>query len=427
MKRSTLPRPDVPLHATTIGVPIAAPTILAPAAASKLVPAQSMGAPKIWVYRYLHPFTRWRLSIATHAEPGSGKLSLGGFRIAPHERTSLPGFDSDREAVALAIGMEEKVTWSRLIGVGGPLARRDMGRLVGGKCVLHPTPDARVGQPRDAELLNFAVSCFRDVEARAGFRLITGQDMGHGMMFDGHTHSLRYLNTRFDGCVVADTSKPTGEGNFHVLVGMLLAFGVPIERATVGLIGCGNIGMHLVERLREQGTTILALESNASRRAEVAALGIEVSPAEEKLAFLRRPMDAVAVNASGGSLDEPAIAAMAANARLKVVCGAENLVMADHAAGSDALRGARKAYCPTALGGMMGYLTAVEEYLARLEREPFDVQSMLVAAGLLERRAYEATTRVISRDFTVSVADAVRALSGEGTVQVHGRADSSEL
>ncbi len=416
MKRSTLRRPDVPLHASTIGVPIAAPTILEPAAASTLVPAHSMGAPKLWVYRYLHPFTRWRLSIATHAEPGSGKLSLGGFRIAPNERTSVPGFDTDREAVALAIGMEETVTWSRLLGVGGPLARRDMSRLVGGKCVLHPTPDARVGQPRDAELLNFAVACFKDLEARAGFRLITGQDLGHGMMFDGHADSLRYLNTRFDGCVVADTSKPTGEGNFHVLVGMLLAFGVPIERATVGLIGCGNIGMLLVERLREQGTTILALESNAARRAEVGALGIEVWPSEEKVAFLRRPMDAVVVNASGGTLDAPGIAAIAANARLTVVCGAENLVMADHAAGSDALRGAKKAYCPTALGGMMGYLTAVEEYCSRLERVKFDMQSMMEAAGLLERPAYEATRRVISGGFTASFEDEVRAVSGEGTV-----------
>ena len=406
----------MPLHASTIGVPLGAPTILEPAAATKLVPGRPTGAPNVWVYRYLHPFTRWRLSIATHAEPGSGKLSLGGFRIAPQERTSMPGFDSDREAVGLAIGMEEKVVWSRLIGVGGPLARRDMSRLVGGKCVLHPTPDARVGQPRDAELLNFAVACFKDLEARAGFRLITGQDLGHGMMFDGHTTSLRYLNARFDGCVVADTSKPTGEGNFHVLAGMLRAFDCQLDGATVGLIGCGNIGMHLVAKLRERGATILALESDPTRRAEVAALGIEVWPAEEKVAFLRTRMDAVAVNASGGTLDAPAIEAIAANERLKVVCGSENLVMPDHATGSDALRAARKVYCPTELGGMMGYQTAVEEYLSRLERVTFDVQSMMEAAALLERPAYEATRRVISGGFTASFEDEVRTVSRERTV-----------
>ena len=92
-------------------------------------------------------------------------------------------------------------------------------------------------------------------------------------------------------------------------------------------------------------------------------------------------MDAVVANAAGGSLDERAVALIAANARVQVVCGSENLVMPDHAAGSEALRAARKAYCPTELGGMMGYLTAVEEYLAGAEGTPFDVGTLLEASG----------------------------------------------
>jgi hypothetical protein len=394
-----------------VGVPIGAPTILEPAAAAKLAPDLSSDAPRIWVYRYVHPFTRWRLSIATHAEPGSQKLSLGGFRIAPQERTSSPGFDSDREAVGLAIGMEEKVQWSRLLGIGGPLAQREIGRIVGGKCVLHPTPEARVGNPRDAELLDFAVSCFKDVEARGGFRLTTGQDLGHGLMFDGRTQSLQYLNARFKGSVVADTSKPTGEGNYHVLAGMLRAFDVPLERATVGLIGCGNIGMHLVGKLRAHGTTLLALESSDARRAELAALGIDALPPAQKEEFLRRPMDAVAVNASGGSLDPRAVELIGGNARLRVVCGSENLVMPDHAAGSEALRAAAKAYAPTELGGMMGYLTAVEEYLARVEGVPFDVATLLEAARKLDGAAFAAAQYAIERNFAVSFEEAVRAVA----------------
>jgi hypothetical protein len=399
----------VPVHTSSVGVPIGAPTILEPAAAAKLAPDLSSGAPRLWVYRYVHPFTRWRLSIATHAEPGSQKLSLGGFRIAPEERTSSPGFDSDREAVGLAIGMEEKVQWSRLLGVGGPLAQREIGRIVGGKCVLHPTPEARVGQPRDAELLDFAVSCFKDVEARGGFRLTTGQDLGHGVMFDGRTQSLQYLNARFKGSVVADTSKPTGEGNYHVLAGMLRAFDVPLERATVGLIGCGNIGMHLLAKLRAHGTTVLALESSDARRAELGALGVEVLAPAQKEEFLRRPMDAVAVNAAGGSLDPRAVALISENARLRVVCGSENLVMPDHAAGSEALRAAGKAYAPTELGGMMGYLTAVEEYLARVEGVPFDVATLLEASTKLEPAAHAAAQYAIERDFAVSFEEAMRA------------------
>ena len=390
---------------------VAAPTVIEPADAGRLVPElRSTEHPKVWVYRYEHPTTGWRLSIATHAEPGSNKLSLGGFRIAPEARTSTPGFDSDKEAIGLAIGMEEKVYWSRLIHVGGPLALRDKGRIVGGKCVLHPTPDSRVGQPRDFEMLDFAIDCFKDVEGRYGFCLTTGQDLGHGLMSDRRTQSLQYLNARFKGSVVADTSKPTGEGNFHVLEGMLRGMEIPLERATVGLIGCGNIGMHVIGRLRRTGATMLAVEANAKRRAEVAALGIEAFEPSQKDDFLRHPMDALIVNAAGGSLEPHAVSIIASNDRLSVVCGSENLVMPDHAAGSEALRRARKAYAPTELGGMMGYLTAVEEFLAAVEGVPFDVQTLFDASRRLETASYEAVRYQRERDYAVSFEDAMRAV-----------------
>lgn len=390
---------------------IAAPTVIEPAEAASLVPElRTSEHPKVWVYRYEHPSAGWRLSIATHAEPGSNSLSLGGFRVAPEARTSTPGFDTDVEAIGLAIGMEEKVYWSRLIHVGGPLALRDRGRIVGGKCVLHPTPDSRVGQARDFEMLDFAIACFKDVEARYGFCLTTGQDLGHGTMSDGRTQSLEYLNERFAGSVVADTSKPTGEGNFHVLVGMLRGMDIRVGDAAVGLIGCGNIGMHVIGKLRETGATMLAVESNDKRRAEVAALGVEMFDPSHKSEFLRKPIDALVVNAAGGSLDPHAVAIIASNERLRVVCGSENLVMPDHAAGSEALRRARKAYAPTELGGMMGYLTAVEEYLASVEGVSFDVQALYEASRRLETASYEAVRSQRARDYAVSFEDAMRAV-----------------
>ncbi|MFI5256090.1 MAG: hypothetical protein ACHQRK_02440 [Gemmatimonadales bacterium] len=395
-----------------------APAMIDPAAAARLVPALAATANSgVRVYRYTHPSTGWRLSIATHAEPGSQKLSLGGFRIAPEERTSVPGFDSDREAIGLAIGMEEKVYWSRLIGVGGPLAQRDRHRIVGGKCVLHPTPQARVGQPHDFEMLDFAIACFEDVETRYGFSLATGQDLGHGLMSDGRTQSLEYLNSRFSGSVVADTSRPTGEGNYHVLAGMLRAMDVAIERSTVGLIGCGNVGMHVIRRLHDDGAAMLAVEANEGRREALAALGIPTFEPSEKREFLRRPMDAVVVNAAGGSLDPQAIARIVANERIKVVCGSENLAMPEEAAGSDALRRAHTAYAPTELGGMMGYLAAVEEYLARAEGMPFEVRTLFAAARKLESAAYEATRYARERNFSIGFEDAMREVSGRGTSQ----------
>ena len=79
-----------------------------------------------------------------------------------------------------------------------------MKRIVGGKCVLLPSNDARVGKPRDRELLDFAIACLADCDQTAGIRITTGQDLGHGLMSDGRTQSLDYLNEGFPGSVVAN-------------------------------------------------------------------------------------------------------------------------------------------------------------------------------------------------------------------------------
>ena len=77
--------------------------VLQPAEAQALVPElRATRNPLVWVYRYTHPATGWLLSIATHGEPGSNRLSLGGFRIAPAARTDAPGYSNDREAIGLA-------------------------------------------------------------------------------------------------------------------------------------------------------------------------------------------------------------------------------------------------------------------------------------------------------------------------------------
>ncbi|MDE3151728.1 MAG: hypothetical protein KGL93_05725 [Gemmatimonadota bacterium] len=388
-------------------------TILQPPAARAIVPELSQARhSNIWVYRYQHADHGWTLSIATHAEPGSQKLSLGGFRIAPESRVRSAGFTPDHEAIGLAMGMEEKVHWSRVIKVGGPLTLRNITRICGGKCVLQPTPDARVGQPRDAQLLEWAVACFKDVEASGGFYLTTGQDLGHGVMSDGRTQSLAFLNERYKGSVVADTSKPTGEGNFQLLKGMLRALDVDLGKATVGLIGAGNIGMHIIARLREAGAAILAVEARAERRREIEAMGVKTWGPEDKQAFLALPMHAAVVNAAGGSLDSATVSTICANPHVRVVCGSENLVMPD---GADAgrLRDAGKVYAPTELGGMMGYLTAAEEYLAHLEGQPFDVHTLLDAAKRLDTAGYEATARVRKGGFKESFDDAVLGLYGD--------------
>jgi glutamate dehydrogenase/leucine dehydrogenase len=267
-----------------------------------------------------------------------------------------------------------------------------------------------VGKPRDAELLDFAVACFRDFETTSGVHLVTGQDLGHGTMSDGATGSLSYVNARFHGSVQADTSKPTAEGNYRLLRGMLAAFDVPLAKARVGLVGYGNIGQHVLARIREEGATAVAVESVDAKREALEASGVRALPPSAKGELLAMPLDAIVVNASGASLDPDAVSCIVANDAIKVVCGSENLAMPDPA-DADRLRAARKAYAPTELGGMMGYLTAVEEYLAARDGQRFDLAALYEAAKRLETAGRDATALVLQRDFTISFEDAVRALS----------------
>jgi hypothetical protein len=389
--------------------------VLEPADCARIEPALAFTAnPAVRLYRYTDRANGWVLSIATHGVPGSGQLSLGGFRIAPEHRTSVAGYDNDREAIDLAIGMEEKIQWSRLIGVGGPLLRGHPTALVGGKCVLKPTADSRIGQRRDTRLLDFAVACFLDFEASSGIHLTTGQDLGHGTMSDGVTPSLAYMHRRFRGSVLADTSKPTAEGNYRVLRGMLTALGAPLADARVGLIGCGNIGEHVLGRVRDEGAEAYVLEATPAKREKLAADGVPTFSPEQKEEFLRLALDAVVVNASGGSLDAASVAAIAANEQVKVICGSETLAMPD-ARGAETLRAAGKVYCPTELGGMMGYLTAVEEYLAEREGVPFEVRTLFAAAERLEEAGLRATAAVRESGFRLSFEDAVRKVYGATT------------
>ena len=380
--------------------------ILQPIDSQRIVSAlRDTRNPNVWVYRFTHPEGKWMLSIATHAPPGSGKLSLGGFRIAPRERTEAPGFDTDKEAVNLAMGMEEKVHWSRVLNVGGPRARRDMTRIVGGKCVLQPTEESRIGRPRDFEMLDWAIECFKEMERESGVCLTTGQDLGHGMMSDGKTSSLKYLNARFSGSVLADTAVPTAEGNYNVLKGMLAAFSIQPHMTSVGLVGVGNIGKHICNRMREDGATVIAVESSPARRNELQLGGIRVWDVLNKLDMLREPIDALVVNAAAGTLDVDTITACVNNPRLKIVCGSENMAMKDPD-GARRLLAAKKIYCPTELGGMMGYLTAVEEYLAVKDGLRFEMRQMLEASKRLEVVARQASSLIKSRGYELTFEEA---------------------
>lgn len=370
-------------------------SLLGPDDCRHLAPALSNDA---WIYRWVHKPTGWKLSVATLGEPESGKLSLGGFRIAPAERTDSPGYDNDLEALQLAIGMEAKVSRSRLVAAAGPLASEILSDIRGGKCVLQPTVDARVGQPRDTELLDFATHCLHEFERTSGVSVTTGQDLGHGLMSDGVTSSLDYLHCRFPGSITADTSKPTGEGNYRLLTGMLRALDIAPLTAVVGFVGCGNVGEHVLRRVHGGRSTVFAIESSAEKRRKLENdPGVDVMGVENKPAMIARPMDALVVNASGGTLDSETVRVLCDNPRLKIVCGCENLALPNP---DDMTRLSEGGiiYAPTEIGGMMGYLTAVEQYLCQKKSVEFDIDTMIEAAKALDDAGFKVARHILNSD-----------------------------
>lgn len=361
----------------------------------------------VWVYQYRHPKHNWQLSIATKGEPNSKKLSLGGFRIVPTARATSPGYDTDLEAIGLCVGMEEKVFWSKRIKVGGPLGLKNLSRIVGGKCVLLPSSGARIGEPLDQELLDFAITCLKDFELTSGVLLTTGQDLGHGTLSSGKTTSIQYLYDNFLGSISADTSKPTAEGNFNLLLGALNGLGIKPACAQVGLIGLGNIGTHLLQRLLQSGVKVFGMETNTARTKFATNLGVQVFNPSQAADFFDLSIDALVVNANGGSLNQENISRICKNDSIEFVCGSENLALtAEH--GLQQLKDARKLYCPTELCGMMGYLTAVEEYLNRCEKRDFNFQDMYDPSKKLAEVGLSATEKALKSNFELSFEDAVR-------------------
>lgn len=363
---------------------------------------------KLWVHRYTDTQNAWTLSIATHAEVGSEKFSLGGFRIAPAERVNRSGYNNDREAIDLAIGMQEKVFWSRLVQAGGPRGLKVLDRIVGGKCVLLPGDDARVGNLRDKQLLDFAARCLNDFVENTKIHVITGQDLGHGVMSDGEHTSLNYLHSGYLGSVTGDTSKPTGEGNFYLLMGVLKGLNIRPEEARIGLIGCGNIGQHVLSRLQKAGVkNIQVLEPSELKRRQLEQQAIKTWTPDNKADFLRQSFDALVINANGGTLDTNTVELICSNHSIKAICGCENLIM-PNPEDADSLLEAKKIFCPTELCGMMGYLTAVEEYLSYADSEDFNVEEMYMAARRLEDVGYRATSFMSQGGFNCHFEEAVK-------------------
>lgn len=335
------------------------------------------------LYAYQHIGHEWRFFIASYGAKYDSAISLGGFRIVPESRAADPHFDPAREALSLGRGMEKKINWTRITHVAGPLGEQVLSRLVGGKCVLVPDEISRVGCLHDEEILSFACACMRDFEEHSGISIATGQDLGHGVMSSGVESSLEFLHEHFDGSVLADTSKPTAWGNYFCLAGILEGVQCALPDASVSLIGCGNIGLEVLRLIRDAGTHVQVLEASPERTALLLSMGIKVFAPERREEFLALPADAVVFNANGGSLDSLAAQAICQNSRVQAICGCENLLFADERL-QEVLQSAGKLVCPTEFCGMLGYLTAVEEYCSRAAGCAFVIDAMWTVAEKMQ-------------------------------------------
>lgn len=383
-------------------------TIIPPSEAEKLLPGVGND---ITVYLYENERGD-RLAIGTHLLPGKESLSLGGFRIVPEERAATEGFDPVIEAIQLANGMEKKVFWARKLHLGGPLGLARIQDTVGGKCVLLPNSEGRVGESADFEVLRFATTCLHDFESDSGNRVVTGQDLGHGVLSDEKTTSLEFLNNNFHGAVLENTSIPTAEGNVQMLLGMLEGLDIPPSEARIGLLGCGNIGSQILKRFHDIGmSNVICVEANPSTQQELRGLGHEVLGVDGLSEFFSSEVDAIAVNASGGSLTGEAVERINLNSRLQIITGCENLVFSKRGE-RETLDAAGKLFAPTELCGMFGYLTAIEEYLCRVESSTYSVETLIDAAANL--RPVGCKSAIMTRDGSFqSFSDAVKSYEGE--------------
>jgi glutamate dehydrogenase/leucine dehydrogenase len=209
--------------------------------------------------------------------------------------------------------------------------------------------------------------------------------------------------------VVSDTGAPTAEGNYWMLIGQLKGADIPVKGAVVGLIGAGNIGLHIIDHLLEDGAVPLVVEAKPEIRAALEKRGVKCWAPDGKADFLKQPMDALVLNAAGGSLDGETVKLVAANARLRVINGSENLVM-PNPDDEEILRTAKKVFCPCECAGMMGYLTAAEEYLSHLAGDEFTINSMYEAAKALEGPGEKATRHVIAGGYAQTMSQAMEQL-----------------
>jgi valine dehydrogenase (NAD+) len=261
--------------------------------------------------------------------------ALGGTRFHPYA--------TEAEAVADALAL------SRAMAYKNSLAGLDLG---GGKAVI-------IGDPRTAKTEALLRAYGRFVEALGG-RYLTACDVGtDNADLDVVARETRFAHGRslaVGGC--GDSSVLTAHGVFQ---GMRAAaqhrWGRPtLAGRRVAVAGVGKVGSWLVDRLVEDGASVVVTDVDGDAVERVRARHPAVEVVADTPTLVGTAADVYAPCALGGALDDDTVAALQA----EIVCGGANNQLA-HPGIAEALRQRGILYAPDYLVNAGGVIQVEDE------------------------------------------------------------------
>lgn len=182
-----------------------------------------------------------------------------------------------------------------------------------------------------------------------------------------------YRTTRFVTCIPPEyggsgnPSGTTAEGVLRGIEAICDLTGKPLNKATVGVQGLGEVGSRLTVMLLKAGARVKAFDPDAKRCRDVARLSpnVEVEQRSDD-GVVAEEMDIFAPCALGGILNEKTIPTLKATA----VCGAANNQLASPERDGLALKARGILYAPDFIVNRMGIVGCADEPFGWLENDP---------------------------------------------------------
>lgn len=321
--------------------------------------------------------------VVTICDPASGLRAV----IAVHSTVLGPGLGGVRcwnyanpdDAVQDALRLSRGMTYKN------SLAGLDLG---GGKSVI-------LGDPATAKT-PAAIRAFARAIDNLDGRYIGAEDVGMTVAdIDAMRDVTPYVSgTSWGAAASGDPSPHTAEG---VFLGLKAAVGTDdLTGARIGVLGLGNVGWKLAEKLHDAGATLLVADINAQRTTQAAEeFGAEVhDPATLPFAQI----DVFAPCALGGALTLD----FAETAPAKIICGAANNQLATPDV-DRALWDAGKLYAPDYLVNSGGVMNVAAE--ASGAYDAYQVATKVRGIGDTVARVFEEARRTGTP--TGAVADAI--------------------